>query len=1002
MVEFVGIELDLRGADKVYDDLERIDGIIRSLGGRKKVDAGLSEARKQVIAYRGELEKLQREQRAYAKGSDTWNTIQKEIDETKDKLKDAQQAVREFGYATKAAGRTFAQTFNSISSKVAHIGSSMQSLGNALVRLTSPFERLTTGIVMGAGYKMLNAFTEGLSNGFDRYDTMKKFPKIMSAFGYSAEESTKAVNALDQSVRGLPTGLNEMVDLTQRFTATTGDLEKGTKLAIATNNAFLASMSTDTQRYQGMMQLQDVLGGKDMNSREWNSLVSSMTPAIVKMGESLGYTSKNMSEWIQKVRDGKVANEDFIDTLIKVGTEGGEVAKMAQNSKDTWQAFFANVGNAASRMTAGIINALDEITQTVAGKDLNMFLAENVNTRIDKMTESVKAWIKAHPEEIKEFFSDLAKIDWKSLGKGFIEGLGSVVKMIQILAKFGQGKDLSWIGKFGVWLNMAGKGLLVFGGVIKGLRHPIAGIATILTKLLGGKFGGSLFGKLKGLFGSKGEAQEMGSFADIAKGSIKKLQGLAEAAGAVLIVSGTGFVAFKAVKSMIKDLGEIITIADGIDWNRGRISLVAMVGAIGFATEAFNAVGTMLGKQGLLSVAIAGLASVIVTGSFAADLWLIKKGFQNFKETLETVNDVVNEINNFQSIGNLESVKVKAQSMVDALNEITNIFKGKSGSIADRGEVKAGLPTFSSFKVQDMTNLSNAITQIQKIVGQLNALGGMTITNDPSKVLADIKNACNQLQGIRAPKNILSHTQEAANALIQIRRMAYHINKLAGTSVDTGGFASFVQQIKTALNELKSLSQVMELDIKVVLGSGFKSSVDGVVKQIKDAKKRIEKLKTPIRFSIPVYVKFSVSTNIASAIAKIRESRQALRDASGNVASGNGGGRAMGGMIYRAGGGGVPKRRGTDTVPAMLTPGEYVQNKRAVSMFGIDFMRKVNNLDVKGAMNELMSRAGHMAGAGRSSVVNNYYNNNQRVDMHISNPSPSFAVKTASRFVGAF
>ena len=135
-------------------------------------------------------------------------------------------------------------------------------------------------------------------------------------------------------------------------------------LKIAANSIY-----TDTQKYQGMMQLQDVLGGKDMNAREWNSLVSSMTPAIVKMGESLGYTSENMDEFIQTVRDGKMDNQKFINQLIKIGNEGGVLEAMAQESKDTWQAFFANVGNAASRMTAGVIQSLDEVVKALGLKD---------------------------------------------------------------------------------------------------------------------------------------------------------------------------------------------------------------------------------------------------------------------------------------------------------------------------------------------------------------------------------------------------------------------------------------------------------------------------------------------------------------------------------------------------------------------------------------------------------------------------------------------------------
>ena len=68
-----------------------------------------------------------------------------------------------------------------------------------------------------------------------------------------------------------------------------------------------------------------------------------------------------------------------------------------------------------------------------------------------------------------------------------------------------------------------------------------------------------------------------------------------------------------------------------------------------------------------------------------------------------------------------------------------------------------------------------------------------------------------------------------------------------------------------------------------------------------------------------------------------------------------------GGPIYRARGGLASnpmfKRQGTDTIPAMLTPGEYVHNRQAVQYFGIDFMRKINHKDLTGALQSFGSAA---------------------------------------------
>jgi hypothetical protein len=61
-------------------------------------------------------------------------------------------------------------------------------------------------------------------------------------------------------------------------------------------------------------------------------------------------------------------------------------------------------------------------------------------------------------------------------------------------------------------------------------------------------------------------------------------------------------------------------------------------------------------------------------------------------------------------------------------------------------------------------------------------------------------------------------------------------------------------------------------------------------------------------------------------------------------------GRPRGSYVALAKGGLVPKyfvdggfARGTDTVPAMLTPGEFVMSKYAVQKYGVDKMRAINN-----------------------------------------------------------
>lgn len=590
--ERVGIEIELMGYDEAMNRMRSLERELRGLGGRRarvRVEARVDELKKNYRALEAELRRLQNLQNNFVgpkqKGgydglAQRIKQVREEMRQTNTEAKMLQNALR--NVKTMSVG----QVFNSVSSKVGHLGSALQSAGNALTRLSTPMRLLTGGLGLGAGFAAIGKIEEGFASGFARYDTMKKYPKMMAAFGYSAEQAQKSIDALDQSVRGLPTGLDEMVDMSQRFTATTGDIEKGTKLAIAANNAFLASMSTDTQRYQGMMQLQDVLGGKKMNSREWNSLVSSMNPAIVKMGESMGYTSKNMGEWIQKVRDGKVANEEFIDTLIKVGTEGGEVAKMAENSKDTWQAFSSNVGNAFSRMAAGVIQSMDEVVKTATGGEfdsVNKFLSDSIIPKIDDLTKSAKKWIKANPDKIIGFFDKLKGFDWKGLGKGFLDGFKMIGQGIEFaMDKFGGGNAKS-LGKFIALAGPLGSAITALGGVFKATRHLFGGIAAVGSAIAGGSVLGGIgqfisgIGKLKGVEKATKNAKAISKFGSTVKpgttfkGFLPAIEAIAGVAAITIEVAGAAAIDAKLLHIAVDNVNGIVTGMDSVFKNVGKL-----------------------------------------------------------------------------------------------------------------------------------------------------------------------------------------------------------------------------------------------------------------------------------------------------------------------------------------------------------------------------------------------------------------------------------------------
>lgn len=579
--ERVGIEIELMGYESTISRMEALERKMRGLGGRRvrlQVEARVKDLQGKLRGLRSEAAKLQEKMRTAGKG-EAFNELKSKLAQVRSEIRLTSAEINNLkGALRNVPLRSFGQDFRNYSSKIGHMGAAMQSFGNGITRMTAPLRMLTSGALLGAGFSAINKVTEGLSSGFSRYDTMKKYPRMMETLGYDSEKAQKSIDDLEKSVRGLPTGLDEMVNMSQRFTMTTGDMEKGTKLAIATNNAFLASMSTDTQKYQGMMQMQDVIGGKKMNAREWQALANSMMPAIRMMGQSLGKSGDDLNEWVAKVQQGKISNEEFIDALVKAGGKGGKIEEVAQLSKDTWQAFSANIGNAFSRMTAGVIESMDEIVKVATGgkfDSVNAFLADKVIPTIDGLTQKAKDWIKANPDEIINFFKDLKKFDWAGLGRGFLDGIKMIGQGIKSMIDWGseKGIDTEKIGKIMALLPLIGSGLSSIGGLIKGTRHVWGFLGAGAAGIAGGSILGNLgmfftgIASLKGLGKAEKNLKKVEKISKIGgkagigsvfKGFLPVLEGIAGVGLATIEIAGTAAIDAKLLHIAVDNITGIV------------------------------------------------------------------------------------------------------------------------------------------------------------------------------------------------------------------------------------------------------------------------------------------------------------------------------------------------------------------------------------------------------------------------------------------------------------
>lgn len=641
--------------------------------------------------------------------------------------------------------KPISQIFNSATSKASHFGSALQSLGSAMGRVAMPVRMLTGGAMFAGMYKIINMAHEGFSTSLERYDTLENYAKSMAALGEDASKkfvvgtgkAMTAVENLNEAVLGLPTGLNEIVDMQKRFYSASNDMEKSTKMAIATNNAFLASGTDASEKLFGERQLRTLMSVGKLTTMQWASLQRTMPLAIDVVAKELGYADKGVNAMTADINAGKVSVDEFMDTLIRLGTSG-TIADAANVMKHSFTGVQANIQNAFSRMGYNIVKTFDQIFQKAYGKD-TIDMMYSFKDVIDKASEGIQNWIKANPDFFIDTLERLKNIDWKGFAQGFGEGIKTMVDMTLTLLEAANKVGAAKIGKFMAMSGMLSNVLTAVGGFIRGGRHLFGGsvaLPLLLIRAIGGKgIYGKAFGKIKDMFkGITGIGKEAKTAEKAVKGSamanlkgsfgkwLKPLAGIGSVLAIVAGTAGTIWVSIKAIKSAIKDMGEISKDVYDVDWDAmgkvadGFMGLVVAFTAIG------SAAGRNLEASGFtaLGVGIVGAITSMVAGFAALDIKLASSSMKMLVGITKNIGKIFDNIDTLRGrSGDKDAAKEVGKSMYGIYEAMFNTGGDSLSDIKWR-DVKKGKKVINGFK-----DIFSSILNIQKTVDKLKDFKGL-------------------------------------------------------------------------------------------------------------------------------------------------------------------------------------------------------------------------------------------------------------------------------------
>lgn len=337
------------------------------------------------------------------------------------------------------------------------------------------------------------------------------------------------------------------------------------------------------------------------------------------------------------------------------------------------------------------------------------------------------------------------------------------------------------------------------------------------------------------------------------------------------------------------------------------------------------------------------------------------KGFlsdiSNMAKGSESVSTVLQIINNLKSIADaLVAFPILPEDLSDRFSKlntaITLVGVGSASVIGNLQKVVADTEKIGTIKtaINSLVDIANIVSQFP-VVNSENFIASVN----------NIKTALTNLSGISADDSIignitmaLSTINQLQSALSQFASIAPSIGQQAGGGFANGFIGGLGNLIVAKMEEQKAHIEGMGWEalgasISQRLANGF--NVSEITNKISEIQSAIDSLHGK-----------TIDITINETTVKSTKKRQ------------------HGGIIpeYHSTGGVVGRRSfaslGTDTVPAMLTAGEYVLKRSVSSALGKQFLDNLNQMNLTQALKAL---AGHVG----QSVVNNTTNNiTQNVD----------------------
>lgn len=578
---------------------------------------------------------------------------------------------------------------------------------------------VAAGNLISAGiHKSFDMINSSVDGAIRRVDILNNFPKVMSNLGISADASKKAITQMSESLKGLPTSLDNAAASVQRLTSKNGDVGKSTEMFLALNNAILAGGAPMDIQATAIEQISQAYAKGKPDMMEWRALQSAMPAQLKQIAQAFFQNGSALDVYLKKAREyaaknpmsstgkelldqltavkngtgdmttalgtamrtGIISMDDFMGTITKLNKEGTNgfqsFEQQARNSTGGIQTSIENSKTAVVRGVAKIIEAFGSGDMSGAAGGFGKTL-ENVLTGVADMIKFVK--------ENKEVFTGIAIA--VGVLTGAVIAYDTAVKMSTTIAKAYTVAINLWKGAVTVATTAQKLFTLAMNA------SPLMKIVTVI---------GLVVGALAWFFTQTEEGRKI--FGQVAKTVGEVVGAIGRVAGKISeVVGGALATAGQAVGKIAGTIGNIVGVIGGVVGEVTKVIGGAVTGIIrffapivAFVAPIFRTIWQIISSTFILIVAIVatvmetifniirGIVGVFVTvfGAIIGAIGPIIQGIVDFiSGVIDTIGGVIQGIVNFVSEV-VSAVAGVVQGVVDVIvGIVTTIIDAITGIV---------------------------------------------------------------------------------------------------------------------------------------------------------------------------------------------------------------------------------------------------------------------------------------------------------------------------------